>query len=167
MTHVTLSPKIARAMHEFSNAAPPAPTVSSLRDAVAGLATDLRVRNTEQLSTRSRRGVLLAGAVCVAALGIGVALNSRTADPEQGPVTTARPALVIPPLRPDRFPLVPADDPRAIAATASYGNQIGWQNPPTTEALVARIEGDTMSDAVVLSMSSPATTGWTRWRRTS
>ena len=32
MTHTTSSPKIARAMHEFSNAAPPAPTVSSLRD---------------------------------------------------------------------------------------------------------------------------------------
>ena len=100
-----------------------------------------------------RAKMLLVGAACVAVLLAGVALSARDAEPAQGPVTTTRPPLSVDPPRVDRFPLLPATDPRANSATAMYGNQIGWDNPPKSEALVARIEGDTMTEAVVLSVS--------------
>jgi hypothetical protein len=64
--------------------------------------------------------------------------------------TSIVPALPGSVLFPDRFPLVRADDPRAAASTANYGGQVGWDNPPSSEALVARLNGDTMTGAVQL-----------------
>jgi hypothetical protein len=51
---------------------------------------------------------------------------------------------------PDRFPLVPAGDARAAAATANYAGQVGWDNPSSAEALVAHLNGDTMTGAIEL-----------------
>ena len=64
--------------------------------------------------------------------------------------TTIVPDLPAHSLRPDRFPLLPADDSRAAASTANYGGQVGWDNPTSAEALVARLDGDTMTGAVQL-----------------
>ena len=60
------------------------------------------------------------------------------------------PDLFAPSMHPDQFALIPADDPRASASTAYYGNQASWDNPPSAEALVARLNGDTMTGAIQL-----------------
>jgi hypothetical protein len=60
------------------------------------------------------------------------------------------PDLSAPSLHPDRFALVPADDPRAAVSTANYTGQLAWDNPPSAEALVARLNGDTMTGAIQL-----------------
>jgi|GEM_PF-6774607 len=66
--------------------------------------------------------------------------------------STVAPVADLPssPLRPDRFPILPADDPRAATSSANYGGQLGWDNPASAEALVARVNGDTMTGAIQL-----------------
>jgi hypothetical protein len=78
-----------------------------------------------------------------------------TATPNDSgvPVASTVPSLPELPalsLHPDRFALVPADDPRAAASTAYYGGQASWDNPPSAEALVARLNGDMMTGAIQL-----------------
>jgi hypothetical protein len=79
--------------------------------------------------------------------------GTDTPNDSGAPVASAVPPLPdvsAPLLHPDRFALIPAGDPRAAASTGNYGAQLGWDNPPSSEALVARVAGDTMTGAIQL-----------------
>jgi hypothetical protein len=76
--------------------------------------------------------------------------NPRSASTE--PVPSTVPSLAPSPLRPDRFPMLPASDPRASLTTAMDGGQMGWNNPTGAQALVAKVSGDSMTEAVNLSV---------------
>jgi hypothetical protein len=60
------------------------------------------------------------------------------------------PDLPAPSVHPDRFAVVPPGDSRAATSTGYYGGQLGWDNPPSAEALVARLNGDVMTGAIQL-----------------
>ena len=118
----------------------------------ATFASDVQVDSDGARPTRPIKALLVAAAG-VAVIVVSVALNSGSTEPVQGPESTIRSPLAVETLRPDRFPLVPVDDPRAAEASAEYGGQLSWENSPKSEALVARIDGDTMTGAIALSVS--------------
>ncbi|HWL45792.1 MAG TPA: hypothetical protein VNQ73_22815 [Ilumatobacter sp.] len=69
---------------------------------------------------------------------------------------TTTPALAPPPLAPDRFPIIVDQFPGAAAAIGEWGGQISvLANPAQASALVARSDGTTLRDAVVLLASAP------------
>ena len=83
-----------------------------------------------------------------------MARRSTTEAPDDSGVSVESTVALVANLRhppeSDRFPTLPSDDPRAAASTATYGGQLGWDNPATAEALVAYISSDTMTGAIQL-----------------
>lgn len=104
---------------------------------------------------RRPRALALAAAtmlvVGAGAIGALVLVHEKPAPPVQQSPVDEPDALPTTPLRPDVFPIIPDSFPRADAASAMYGGQIGWGSEGAG-ALVARRLNDGIADGIRLSV---------------
>jgi len=120
-------------------------------------------------TTASRAGAtrwrLLGAAAAVAILvgGLAIAqLPQPDPAPAAQPLSPSAPEVAVPPtlvaalstptLRPDVFAVIPDSYPNVELASATWGSQIGGTGSAPAEALVARLDGDTISNGLQLSV---------------
>jgi hypothetical protein len=126
-----------------------------------------RTENTGLRSAGNRWRLLGAAAAAVLLVGgLAIAQRPRTEpapgaqSPESAPVSevpvppATAPKLPAPALRPDVFAVVPDSYPNAELASAMWGGQIGSNGTTVAEALVARVDGSTLTDGYQLSVRS-------------
>lgn len=134
-----------------------------------GDASVLELARSQGERSRPGRWWILTSAAAAVILVVGLVAAQRPDDapvPAQQPISprTIAPAdssaVDVPSLpsaaalRPDRFGVVTDAWPTAATATASWGGQVGWQNPTVAEALLARPDGDALRDGVALTVRS-------------
>jgi hypothetical protein len=135
------------------------PRVSTANEDVGEEATVDYIHLETPTETLRQSGRLLIVAAAVALLVGTLALSTRSHNDDGSaplaastvPTPTTVPSLPVTPLRPDRFPVLPAGDRRASQATAVYGSQLGWNNPTGAQALEAKMVDNTITEAVALS----------------
>ena len=142
----------------------------------------LALARSETIESRSRMprwrlvGAAAAGVLLVGGLAIAQRPQDEPAPAAQSPIpapaaqppvpapgaevsapSTTVAELATPALEPDAYPVIPDAYPNAKLASARWGGQLGWNGSPSAEALVARLEGDTVTDGLQLSVrSNPA-----------
>ena len=111
-------------------------------------------------------GAAAAGVVLVGGLAIAQRPQGEPAPVGQSPISAPSTQvsaastvptvaeLSSPALEPDVYPVVPETYPNAELASAMWGGQLGWNASPSAEALVARLDGNTLTDGIQLSVHS-------------